>query len=58
MKIQKMIIQTNYQKFEEIINTHLSTGWTVVIGTFQISGLGMHMSYEFRYGIVLEKIES
>ncbi len=58
MKIQKMIIQTSYQEFQDSVNTHLSTGWTVVVGTFQICGIGQNADYEFRYGVVLEKMES
>lgn len=55
MKIQKMIIQTSCHEFQDSVNTHLSAGWTVVVGTFQICGIGEHEDYEFRYGVVLEK---
>lgn len=54
MKIQKLIIKTQYEEFTDTVNTHLATGWTVVVGTFQISGIGESDDYEFRYGIVLE----
>ena len=50
-----MIIKTTYQEFQESVNIHLSTGWTVVVGTFQICGIGQSADYEFRYGVVLEK---
>jgi hypothetical protein len=58
MKMQKMIIKTKYDEFMDVVNTHLSTGWNVMHGTFQICGVGENDDYEFRYGVVLEKIES
>lgn len=58
IKMQKVIIKTNYEEFQDMVNTHLSTGWSVVAGTFQICGIGESDDYEFRYGVVLEKSES
>ena len=55
INMQKVIIQTSYQEFQDLVNTHLSTGWKIVVGTFQICGIGQRDDYEFRYGVVLEK---
>lgn len=57
MSIQKMIIKTKYDEFSDVVNNHLSNGWKVVVGTFQISGVGESEDYEFRYGVVLQKDE-
>jgi hypothetical protein len=58
IKMQKIIVKPKYQEFDEIVNDHLSNGWTVMHGTFQICGVGENEDYEFRYGVVLEKTES
>lgn len=58
MSMQKMIIKTKYDEFSDVVNNHLSNGWKVVVGTFQISGVGeSEDDYEFRYGVVLQKDE-
>ena len=56
--MQKVIIKKNYEEFQDVVNTHLSTDWVVMPGTFQICGIGESDDYEFRYGVVLEKSES
>jgi hypothetical protein len=58
IKMQKVIIKKNYEEFQDVVNTHLSTDWVVMPGTFQICGIGESDDYEFRYGVVLEKSES
>lgn len=55
INMQKIIIKSKYDEFTDIVNEHLSVGWKVVVGTFQISGVGENEDYEFRYGVVLEK---
>ena len=57
MKIQKMIIETDIQKFHEIVNTHLSNGWIATPNSFQMLGVSDGNIFQFRYGIVLEKNE-